>query len=74
MSDTNREAAIILVMRQCAIFNGVNLDKVTPQVRARYRTLALNCIASVERKQTAYNWNSEMRDRRYMTAFGKIDE
>ncbi|MDE2020103.1 MAG: hypothetical protein KGJ13_07195 [Patescibacteria group bacterium] len=54
---TNRAEAIQLMARQIAIFNGHVWAKL-PQVQIdRYMTLATNLLATVERKQSAYNWN-----------------
>lgn len=54
---TNRETAILLMAKQCAIFNGLVWDRIDDKAKARYETLATNLLATVERKQASYNWN-----------------
>lgn len=51
-----REASLTLIARQIAVFNGHVWDRLPPNIQIRYKTLAGNILATVERGQVSYRW------------------
>lgn len=51
-----RDAALISITRQIAIFNGHVWDRLPEKIQINYRTLAQNILATVERGQLEYRW------------------
>jgi hypothetical protein len=58
---TNRTDCKTLLAKQVAIFSGHIWAKLPDKIKDRYLTLAEIMLATVERKQTSYNWNSPQR-------------
>ena len=64
----------ILIARQIAIFNGQSWERLSPERKNATLTLAENILATVERNQMAFKWDSPQDRARRQAAINDAAE